>query len=76
MSKIVINPQVCNGRPVIEGTRIAVQSILEYLGAGDKPEDIIAEFPFLEIEDIQSCIRYASKCMANKFIIKEIAWSF
>jgi len=44
MSKrIVIDPDVCNGRPVVRGTRIAAQTILEFLAAGDSVEDLLAE---------------------------------
>ncbi len=43
--RIVINPDICNGRPVIRGTRITAQTILEFLGAGDSIEEILEEYP-------------------------------
>ena len=51
-NKISIIPEVCNGRPVITGTRIFVQTVLEFLGAGDSIEDILEEYPSLTKEDV------------------------
>lgn len=71
--KISINPDICNGRPVIKGTRIAVQTILEFLGAGDSIDEVLKEYPSLEKEDVYACIKYASKLMANRYEVQEIA---
>ena len=73
MSKrIAIDPDICNGRPVIAGTRISVQTILEFLGSGDLIDDILEEYPSLTMEDIHACITYASKLMANGYEIEKI----
>jgi len=40
-SRIHINPDICNGRPVIAGTRIPVQTVMEFLGAGDSIEEVL-----------------------------------
>jgi uncharacterized protein (DUF433 family) len=53
-NRISISPDICNGRPVITGTRITVQTILEFLGAGDSVEDVLEEYPSLTAEDIHS----------------------
>ena len=73
MSRIAVNPDICNGRPVINGTRIAVQTILEYLGAGDSINDLLSDYPSLSEDDIYACIQYASKLMANRYEVQEIA---
>ena len=57
--RITINPDICNGRPTIRGQRIAVQTILEFLGAGDGEADILEQYPSLEPEDIRACLRFA-----------------
>jgi uncharacterized protein (DUF433 family) len=57
MDRIEINPQICNGRPVIRGTRITAQTILEFLGAGDSIEDIPAAYPTLTRADVLATIR-------------------
>jgi uncharacterized protein (DUF433 family) len=57
--RIMVDPAICNGRPIVKGTRITVQSVLEYLAAGDSIEDILEEFPRLERTDIVACLTYA-----------------
>jgi uncharacterized protein (DUF433 family) len=52
---ISISPDICNGRPVITGTRVTVQTILEFLDVGDTIEDILEEYPTLTAEDIYAC---------------------
>ncbi|OBQ32235.1 MAG: antitoxin, partial [Anabaena sp. CRKS33] len=47
-SRITINPDICNGRPIITNTRISVQTIMEFLGAGDSIEEILEEYPSLQ----------------------------
>ena len=52
LDRITIQPEVCHGKPVIRGLRYPVESLLEYLAAGDSFEDVLAEFPDLEREDL------------------------
>lgn len=59
--RIAINPDVCNGRPVVCGTRITVQTVLELLGAGDSIDDVLEEYPSLTREDVMACIQYSSR---------------
>lgn len=58
--RITVSPDICNGRPVIRGTRITVQTVLEFLAAGDSTEDVLEEYPALKREDVQACLDYAS----------------
>jgi uncharacterized protein (DUF433 family) len=67
--RITIDPDICNGKPVIRGTRITVQTVLEFLAAGDSTEDVLEEYPSLKREDVQACIDYASRLMANHYSI-------
>ena len=71
--RIIIDSNICNGKPVIRGKRITVQSILEFLSAGDSAEEILTQFPTLEKEDINACIRFAAELMNHQFSIKAIA---
>lgn len=71
--RIVIDPDVCNGRPTIRGKRITVQSILEYLSAGDSEAEILVEFPMLESEDIRACLAFAGQLMAQRYDILKVA---
>lgn len=71
--RIAITPDVCNGKPVVKGTRITVQSILEFLSAGDSIEDVLEEFPSLTREDVLACIRFSSELMGHQFSVLEVA---
>lgn len=55
--RITIDPDICNGKPTIRGKRITVQTILGFLSAGDSKEEILEEYPSLEAEDIDACLR-------------------
>ena len=71
--RIDIHPNICNGRPVIVGTRIPVQTIMEFLGAGDSIDEVLEAYPALEREDVYACIQFAAKLMANHYQIQKIA---
>ena len=73
MKRITIKPDVCNGRPVVRGTRIAVQTVPEFLAAGDSVEDVLAEYPRLTRADVQACLDYASRVMGNHFSVVQMA---
>ena len=61
MNRIEINPAVCNGKPVIRGTRITVQTVLSYLTAGDVVDDVLRAHPRLTKEDVLACLEYARR---------------
>ena len=69
---IILNSDICNGKPIIAGTRITVQSLLEFLAAGDSISDVLEEYPDLTREDVQACIEYASRLMANHYEVEKI----
>jgi len=71
--RISTHPDICNGRPVVRGTRITVQTVLEFLAAGDSTEDLLAEYPALTREDVQACLEYASRLMANHYSVVPLA---
>jgi len=58
--RIVIDPEVLAGKPVIKGTRLAVEFILELLAAGQSEGEILGNYPGLAREDILACLAYAS----------------
>jgi uncharacterized protein (DUF433 family) len=65
MKRIIVDPDICNGKPVLEGTRIPVQTILEFLSAGDSVEEVLEEYPALTHEDILQCLRFSSELMKH-----------
>lgn len=66
LKRITINPNICHGKPCIRNLRYPVASILEYLAAGDTAEDILAEFPDLEEDDIKACLAFAVLAVNTK----------
>jgi len=71
--RIAIDPDICNGRPVIRGTRISVQTVLEFLGAGDSIEQLLDAYPGLSREDILAALRYSSRLVGNHYRIERVA---
>jgi len=67
--RITIDEKVCNGKPTIRGKRITVQTILEFLSAGDNADDILMQYPSLEIEDIHACLKFAAKLMNKNYSV-------
>ncbi|MFO0411728.1 MAG: DUF433 domain-containing protein, partial [bacterium] len=59
LSRITISPDQCGGRPCIRGLRIRVQDVLDMLAGGASHEQILADFPYLEPDDIRASLAYA-----------------
>jgi len=59
LDRITINPNQCGGRPCVRGMRIRVIDVLGLLAAGQTREEILADYPYLEAEDIAACLTYA-----------------
>ena len=66
LERITIQPDICHGKPVVRGLRYTVESLLEYLAAGDSFEEILAEFPDLEREDLLACLEFAASSLKLK----------
>jgi uncharacterized protein (DUF433 family) len=69
LERITYDPNILGGKPIIKGTRISVQFILELLGAGMSIAEILSEYPHLQREDILAALDYAAKTIANEEII-------
>jgi uncharacterized protein (DUF433 family) len=70
LDRIIINPSIRSGRPTIRGTRITVSDVLEYLAGGMTPEEIVADFPDLTIEDIRAVLAFAAQREHRLFAIE------
>ncbi|MBB6018748.1 DUF433 domain-containing protein [Deinococcus radiopugnans] len=71
--RVVIAPAICNGRPTVRGTRIIAQTIIEFLAAGDRIEDVLDEYPTLTREDVLACLAFSSRLLGHQFRIEKIA---
>ena len=60
LDRIEIDPRVCNGQPVIKGTRIPVSVILEQVAEGESWDEVLSGYPELRREDIQAALLYAT----------------
>jgi len=63
LERIVIDPEIMGGKPVIKGTRITVELILRLLAEGLTVEEILEDYPHLTDEDIRAALLYASKVL-------------
>ena len=70
--RIISDPSICHGQPVVRGTRVMVWLILEYLANGDSVEDILAAYPGLNREDVQACLAYAAQAAKSRIIPVEV----
>lgn len=61
IGRINTNRAILGSKPIIRNMRFSVEQVLDMLGSGMLPKQIIEEFPFLEEEDIQACILFANK---------------
>ena len=61
LSRITLRPEQCGGRPCIRGMRIRVSDVLGMLAAGAPVAEILADYPYLEGEDVAACLLYAAR---------------
>ncbi len=61
LARITVDPEQCGGRPCIRGMRIRVIDVLELLAAGETPDQILADYPYLEAEDVSASLLYAAR---------------
>jgi uncharacterized protein (DUF433 family) len=65
LERITLDPRVMVGKPVIQGTRLTVEHVLNLLAHGSTPDEILGEYEGLVREDIQACILFAAKSLEN-----------
>lgn len=63
LGRIVLDPDVLAGKPVIRGTRLSVEHVLGLLAQGWSQEQVVASYPGLTREDIQACLAYATELL-------------
>jgi len=69
LKRITIEPGKMHGRPCIRGLRIRVQDLLEMLAGGASAEEILADFPYLEADDIRAALAYAAVQVAGTVVV-------
>jgi uncharacterized protein (DUF433 family) len=61
LTRITIDPDQCGGRPCVRGMRLRVTDVLELMAAGETVPQILAQYPYLEAEDVSACLLYAAR---------------
>lgn len=69
---ITSNPKILGGKPIIAGTRMSVEVLLEFLAGGMEIKEILKEFPFLTKEQIQDAISYGARLAGEKKYFKNM----
>lgn len=69
---IISNPDICNGKPTIKGTRITVETIMSFLLSGDTIEDVMEGYPRLTQEDIKTCKEFTMMLFDKPTLLKNI----
>lgn len=69
LKRIEENPKIMFGKPVIKGTRLTVEIILEKLASGESEDDIIKDYPIITKEDIKACLLYAANMISHEELI-------
>lgn len=69
---IVSNPEICNGKPIIKGTRITVQTIMSFVLAGDTDEEVLDGYPRLTSNDITTCKEFTIMLFDKPTLFKNL----
>lgn len=64
LTRIMVNPQIFGGKPIVRGRRLAVEHVLGMLAAGDDIPTILDGYPWLEREDVLACLAFAKRASA------------
>ena len=67
--RITCDPEILGGKPIVKGTRVSVEMILEWLGSGANRDEIIAKHPQLTAEDIRQATEYAAAAFRNDIVV-------
>jgi uncharacterized protein (DUF433 family) len=67
--RITVDPEQCGGRPCVRGMRIRVSDVVDLFAAGLTAEEILEEMPDLEAEDLQACLRFASRYLDHPVLV-------
>ena len=73
MSRIIANPGILGGKPIVEGTRLSVEHILGLLATGMSNKEIIESYPILNEESIRAVLAYAAKALHNDIVIDVVS---
>jgi uncharacterized protein (DUF433 family) len=68
LQRITVDPQIFDGKPIVRGMRISVETVLGLLAEGESVERILDSYPRLERDDIRACLEFARTLVAHESI--------
>jgi uncharacterized protein (DUF433 family) len=69
LNRITSDPAILGGKPIIRGTRISVEIILEWIASGATRDDIVRKHPNLKAEDVEQALAYAAASVRNEVLL-------
>ena len=66
---ISVDPAICGGRPVVNGTRLRVTDVLDMLAGGASEAEIVADYPYVTVADVRDCLAYAASMADHPVVI-------
>lgn len=66
LERITANPEIYGGKPIIRGHRMAVEHVLQLMGAGSSVDELLHHYPWMQREDIQACLLYAARIVGRE----------
>jgi len=70
IDRITADPKILGGKPIVQGTRMSVEFILELLASDVPEEEILEDYPHLTRDDIHACLRYAARSCKNEIYVE------
>ncbi|UYM06611.1 DUF433 domain-containing protein [Solicola gregarius] len=67
-NRITVDPMVLHGKPALRGTRVSVQAVLELLASGMTFEEVLADYPYLEREDLLAALEYGAAASGGQTV--------
>jgi uncharacterized protein (DUF433 family) len=67
--RIISNPAILGGKPIVRGTRVSVEMILEWIASGATRDDIVRRHPHLSASDVEQALAYAAASVRNEILV-------
>lgn len=67
-ARIIIDPEVCGGRPIVAGTRMRVSDVLDALASPASVDELLVDFPYLARKDVNACLAYGARAVDHAVV--------
>jgi uncharacterized protein (DUF433 family) len=66
LQRITANPEIYGGKPIIRGHRMAVEHVLQLMGAGTTVDELLEHYPWMDRDDVQACLLFAARVVGRE----------